>query len=179
MPLCSTVVGQPSAGYHLLADGHCESGGWLGNQVPVNICWLTGTANTATGATMMGSICHVCCPTRLSFLLSVCSKFLFLEFPPLRLTSCLVFAFSPLRMWCVHHCSNRRAFFPSGWYLLHALGPLCRRGLLCDRIRKTYIYTLHADFCFFPFPFIWKSISTPHCMRRPGCQCAATLTKEQ
>ena len=46
-------------------------------------------------------------------------------------------------------------FFPSGWYPLHALGPLCRRGLLCDRIRTTYIYTLHAVFCFFfyPLPF--------------------------
>ena len=67
----------------------------LGNQVPVNICWLTGTANPAAGITMMGTICHLCCPSRLYFLLSVCSKFLFLEFPPLRLTSCLVLLFRP------------------------------------------------------------------------------------
>ena len=82
-----------------------------------------------------------------------------MEFPPLRLTSCLVFAFSLLCMWCAPHCSNRRALFPSGWYLLHALGPLCRRGRLCDRIRKTYIYTLHVVFSL--LPFFWKSISTP------------------
>ena len=86
------------------------------------------------------------------FFLSLSVRNFLLEFPPLRLTSCLVFAFSLLCMWCAPHCSNRRALFPSGWYLLHALGPLCRRGLLCDRIRKTYIYTLHVVF-FFPPPF--------------------------
>ena len=105
----------------------------------------------------MGPICHVRCPTRLYFLLSVCSKFLFLEFPPLRLTSCLVFAFSLLCMWCAHHCSNRRAPFPSGWYPLHALGSLCRRGLLRDQIRKTSLYTLHASFCFL-FPLLYLEV---------------------
>ena len=60
-------------------------------------------------------------------------------------------------MWCAHHCSNRRALFPSGWYPLHALGSLCRRGRLRDQIRKTSLYTLHASFCFL-FPLLYLEV---------------------
>ena len=67
------------------------------------------------------------------------------------------FALLSLCMWCAHHCSNRRALFPSGWYPLHALGSLCRRGLLRDQIRKTSLYTLHAFFVFW-FPLLFLEV---------------------
>ena len=59
-------------------------------------------------------------------------------------------------------------FFPSGWYPPHALGSLCRRGLLRDQIRKTSLYTLHAFFVFCSLSFIWKSISDLSWIRGTG-----------
>ena len=155
MPLCSTVVGHPCAGY---GHGHCESGGWYNHD----------------GDNMSLMLSH-------SPLFSPLCLF---EIPVFGISSPAAhqlsgFAFSPLCMWCVPHCSNRRAFSPLvGTYCMplgpYAVGDCC----VTEFAKLTYIPCM-LFFVFYLLPFIWKSISTPPCMRRTGCKCAATLTKEQ